>query len=148
MHCLCGSSHWCLCIAAAAAVAVAAVAAEGAELCGECLHCSASFISLSLLTPFLTLCLFGWTLCLFDLIAVASFFGRPFLAARQTLRRPLALCMLDPSSIRTHHALFHRVMCLFVTLLFSYVWLVFPFSLFSPNAFLLRSDSLFAVELS
>ena len=31
-------------------------------------------------------------------------------AACQTLRLPLALRMLDPSSIRIHHALFHQIM--------------------------------------
>ena len=37
------------------------------------------------------------------------------LAARQVLRRPLALRMCGPFSTRIHHALCHHVMCLFDT---------------------------------
>ena len=37
------------------------------------------------------------------------------LAARQVLRRPLALRMCGPLSTRIHHALCHHVMCLFDT---------------------------------
>ena len=58
--------------------------------------------------------LFGSTVGLLDSVSIASLFGRS-LAARQTLRLPRALRMLDPSSIRIHHALFHQVMCLFDT---------------------------------
>ena len=41
------------------------------------------------------------------------------LAARQVLRRPLALRMCGPLSTRTHHAFCHHVMCLFDTWLSS-----------------------------
>ena len=62
------------------------------------------------------------------------------LAARQTRRRPLALRMLDPSSIRIHHAFLHHVMCLFDTHCFHKIDSVLSFTLLL-NAFFFRSIS-------
>ena len=55
------------------------------------------------------------------------------LAARQTLRLPLALRMLDPSSIRTHHSFLHHVMYLFGTSLPSCAEFLVSSTLFSPT---------------
>ena len=55
------------------------------------------------------------------------------LAARQTLRLPVALCMLDPSSIQIHRGLFYHVMCLFATSLSSCVNFLFSYSSLSPT---------------
>ena len=54
------------------------------------------------------------------------------LAARRSCAFPLALRMLDPSSMRIHHAFLHHVMCLFDTSFSSCIGFVFF------NAFLLR----------
>ena len=55
------------------------------------------------------------------------------LAARQTRRLPLALLMLDPSSIRIHHARLHHVVCLFDTSPSSYIQFLFSLSFLSPT---------------
>ena len=60
-------------------------------------------------------------------------FSAALLAARQILRLPLALRMLDPWSKRIHHALLLHVMCLFDTSLSSYVEFLLSSSRFSPT---------------
>ena len=74
------------------------------------------------------------------------------LAARQTRRRPLALRMLDPSSIRIHHAFLNHVMCLFDTSLSSQIWFLLSPSLFSSisclNFTLLLSSLLLSIHFS
>ena len=61
------------------------------------------------------------------------------LAARQTRRRPLALRMLDPSSIRIHHAFPRHVSVRHITV-FTKLVSVLSFTLLL-NAFFLRSIS-------
>ena len=95
-------------------------------------HCVVWSVSLLFSLPFLTLC--------HPRLVVESL--RPSLhrgllqplslAARQTLRLPLTLRMLDPSSIRIHHDLLHHVMCLLDTSLSSHVEFLLS-SPFSPT---------------
>ena len=70
-------------------------------------------------------------LCLFGLASVSTTPARAssvaLLAARQILRLPLALSVLDPSSIRIHHDPFYHVMCLFDIVVFVSYFL-FPSS--------------------
>ena len=109
---------------------IAAMAA-GVAVAGKCttvcrvfsLHC------LVCLSPAFFLH-FGCLSGLSDRVSTASLFGRS--SARQTLRLPLALRMLNPASIRIHHALLHHVMCLFDTSMSS--CLEFPSSFFRPSS--------------
>ena len=92
----------------------------GAAPIAECCHCTVVSVSLFLPSP----------RCLS--ISSTSYWVSPspspsracsaaLLAARQTLRLPLALCTLDPFSILIHHALVHHVMYLFGTSLPSHI---------------------------
>ena len=143
------------CPAVAAAVAVAvAVASRCGTMCRVfSLHCLS--VCLPLFLPSLS-CLSASS-ALYRVSPTESPSrpsSAPLLAARQTLRLPLALCMLDPSSIR---AIFHHVMCLFGTSSPSCTDFLFSSSLFtsthstcvlhlssfrrSPSALLLSSSS-------
>ena len=57
----------------------------------------------------------------------------PLLAARQTLRLPLAQRMLEPSSIHIQQALLHHAMCLFDTSMSSCTWFLVSSALFSST---------------
>ena len=113
--------------AVAAVVAVAVALRAGAGRCAECSHCTGCSVFSPL--PFLYCSPSAssarrWV-CPTPPPSRAS--SAALLGARQTLRFPLALLMLDPSSVRIHH----HVMCLFDTSLSSNDWFVsssFPFS--------------------
>ena len=113
---------------------------QGVLIASSCL----SFSPLSY--PFVSLGDFGLTLGLCEPVSIASLFK--LLAARQTLRLPLALRMLDPSSIWIHLAVLHHTMCLLDTSLSSHVGPLFSSSLFS-STHSLRSSllSFFALPL-
>ena len=91
---------------------------EGAARCAECSHCPVLSVSVcGSLLPFSPFCL-----CASSTPSRVSPTQLPLrtcsaacLAARQVLRRPLALRMCGPWSTRIHHAFCHHVMCLFDT---------------------------------
>ena len=120
--------------------------------CGGCCSCSCccrckqllndvrrvptalSDLSLFFPSPFLLLCLFGLSLDLsLSYPSPSRAFSAALLAARHTLRLPLALRILDPSPFWIHHALRHHVVRLSDTALSTYVRFMFSSSLFSPT---------------
>ena len=122
----------CCCCCGVVAVAIAESCAQGARSC----HCAVLFVSLS----FSLFPLFFLSVSLPLRLHVGPL--RPCL--RRELLQPLSwlLALLDASSIRIHHDLFHHATCLFDTSVSWYIESFFSLSPFPSNVFLLRSSSL------
>ena len=127
--------HWRFRVAAAAAVAAAIAAVVGKRIT-MCRVFSLRCVSVSL--PFY----FPISLPLhlrLEVESLRTLSSSRASSARQTRRLSLALRMVDPSSIRIHHVLFHHVMCLLDTSLYSFIKFLLSSSFFSPkHSFLLR----------